>query len=364
MYRSEATDRRRGRKICRNDKMELSYRPYTLALRNVFTLANSSRTITPVVLTEIKYDGITGYGEASLPPYLEETPESVVRFLSGLDLSDFTPKVLLSEILAYTDRSAPGNAAAKAAVDIALHDLYGKYMQQAWWRKWGLDRRNIPCTSFTIGIASPDEVRRKVSEAADFRILKVKLGRNTDKEIIETLRSVTDCPVCVDVNQGWTDKYQALDMIGWCREHGVVFVEQPMPRDRLDDTAWLTARSPLPVIADESFRGMEDFDRVAGAFTGINIKLMKCGGMATAYRMIAKARSLGMKVMLGCMTETSCAISAAAQLSPLVDWTDLDGNLLIANDCFCGARLSDGKVIPADEPGIGVRKKETEKENG
>ncbi len=187
-----------------------------------------------------------------------------------------------------------------------------------------------------------------------YRILKVKLGRDTDRMMIDAIRDVTDTPITVDANQGWKSRDEALRMIEWLATRGVVFIEQPMPKEQIDDTAWLCARSPLPLIADESVQRLADVPRVQGVFHGINIKLMKSTGLREAHRMIAVARALGLKVMLGCMTETSCAISAAAQLSPLVDWADLDGAVLITNDCFEGATIVDGKVTLSERPGIGV----------
>jgi L-alanine-DL-glutamate epimerase-like enolase superfamily enzyme len=200
-------------------------------------------------------------------------------------------------------------------------------------------------------------VRQKVAEAAPYRVLKVKLGAGTDKEMIETIRSVTDKPICVDVNQGWKDRNFALDMIHWLNERKIIFVEQPMPKEQADDIAWLTQNSPLPVIADEAVQTIKDVLSVKGVYSGINIKLMKCGGMNAAFKMAQLARATGMKVMLGCMTETSCAISAAAQLSPLADWADLDGNLLISNDCYDGVTITDGRLTLNEKPGIGVTEK-------
>ena len=187
-----------------------------------------------------------------------------------------------------------------------------------------------------------------------YRMLKVKLGLDTDKEMIKAIRSVTDTPVCVDVNQGWTNREEALEMIHWLNEYGVVFVEQPMPKEAVDDMAWLTERSPIPTIADEALQGPADISTVHGAYDGINIKLMKAGGMRAAHHMISTARALGMKVMIGCMIESSCAVTAAAQLSPAVDWADLDGNLLINNDVFDGIKITDGKVSLPERAGIGV----------
>lgn len=343
-------------KSFRNSKMVLRFRPYELQLRHVFTLASGSRTTTPVMLTEIEFDGMIGYGEASMPPYLGESHATAKSFLEMVELGKFESPFFMEEILAYVDNLAPGNYAAKAAVDIALHDLVGKLMKQPWYRIWGLNPERTPVTSFTIGIDKPEVVKEKTREASPYKILKVKLGQGNDKEMIQAVRSVTDTPICVDVNQGWTDKSLALNMIEWLKSQDVVFVEQPMPKASVDDIAWLTERSPLPVIADEAFQTIEDFKKVQGVYSGINIKLMKCGGLRKAFSIISMARAEKMKVMIGCMTETSCAVTAAAQLSPLVDWADLDGNLLISNDIFKGIIIKEGKVILPDRPGIGVIK--------
>ena len=336
--------------------LKLSFEPYNLQLKHVFTLAGSSRSTTPVMLTKLEFDGITGYGEASMPPYLGESQESAGKFLSALNLQQFTDPFRMDEILEYVDNSAPGNTAAKASVDIALHDLVGKIMGQPWYKIWGLSTEKTPVTSFTIGIDTPEVVRQKVKEAAGFKILKVKLGRDTDREMIETIRSVTDVPMCVDVNQGWKDKKMALDMIFWLKEKGIQYVEQPMPKESRNELAWLTQNSPLPVIADEALQRLSDVQAAIGAYSGTNIKLMKCTGMREAHKMINLARANKMKVMIGCMTETSCAISAAAQLSPLATWADLDGNLLISNDLYSGMKIVDGKITLNDLPGIGITK--------
>jgi L-alanine-DL-glutamate epimerase-like enolase superfamily enzyme len=337
--------------------MKLRFRPYDLQLKHIFTIANSSRSTTPVMLTEIEYDGLIGYGEASMPPYLGESQNSVAAFLSRVDLSSFNDPFQLEDIIHYIDSLDVGNYAAKASVDIALHDLVGKMVHQPWYKLWGLNSAKTPNTSFTIGIDTPDVVRVKVKEAEVFKILKVKLGRDNDKETIQTIRSVTDKPICVDVNQGWKDRQLALDMIQWLATQGVVFVEQPMSKFAIDDLAWLTHHSPLPIIADEAVQTVSDLLLVNKVYSGINIKLMKCGGMRNAHKMAIMAKVLGMKVMIGCMTETSCAVSAAAQLSPLADWADLDGNLLISNDIFDGVQVIDGKITLSDLPGIGIRVK-------
>lgn len=341
----------------KNAKLKLRFQPYNLQLKHVFTVATYSRTTTPDVQVEVEYDGITGYGEASMPPYLGESVESVMRFLQQVNLEQFSDPFQLEEILAYVDGIMPGNTAAKASVDIALHDLVGKLLGAPWHKIWGLDKSKAPSTTYTIGIDTPDVVRQKTLEVAgQFNILKVKLGRDNDKEMIETIRSVTQLPIAVDANQGWTDKHHALDMIFWLKEQGIVMVEQPMPKTQLDDIAWVTHQSPLPIFADESLQRLSDVVKLKDAFTGINIKLMKCTGMREAWKMVTLGRALGMKVMVGCMTETSCAVSAAAQFSPAVDFADLDGNLLIANDRFKGMEVVKGKITLNDLPGLGLVK--------
>jgi len=340
-------------------RMTFRFRPYTLQLKHVFTVAVSSRTTTPVMLTEVEYDGVVGYGEASMPPYLGESHETAAAFLSKVDLGPFTNPFELETILGAVDAIAPGNHAAKASVDIALHDLVGKIMKQPWYNIWGYDPVKAPVTTFTIGIDTPEVVRQKTREAAEFKVLKIKLGRDTDKAMVEAIRSVTDKPLTGDANQGWTDRQQALDMIGWLKERGFLYVEQPLPKERVDDLAWLTERSPIPVIGDEGVQRLADVRKASGVYSGINIKLMKSTGMREAQKMLQLARALGMKVMLGCMTETSCGISAASHLSPMVDWADLDGALLISNDVFDGTTVVDGKVTIPNRPGIGAVKKRT-----
>ncbi|MCQ2119380.1 MAG: twin-arginine translocation signal domain-containing protein [Bacteroidales bacterium] len=336
-------------------KMRLSFEPYELQLKHTFTVASYSRKTTPDVQVRIDFEGLTGYGEASMPPYLGQTVESVSAFLSKVDLGQFNDPCRLDDILSYIDGINEGDTAAKAAVDIALHDLAGKIMGQPWYRIWGLSPEKAPDTTFTIGIDTPDVVREKTKECADkFNILKVKVGLDNDKEMIETIREITDLPIAVDANQGWKDRQQALDEIFWLQEHGIVMVEQPMPKERLDDNAWITENSPLPIFADEAIQRLKDIPSIKGAYSGINIKLMKCTGMREAWKMLNYARAEGMKVMVGCMTETSCAVSAAAQLSPAVDFADLDGNLLISNDRFEGMTVVDGKITLPERPGIGL----------
>jgi L-alanine-DL-glutamate epimerase-like enolase superfamily enzyme len=346
------------KKISGSKKMVLTYRPFEAQMRHVFTIANSSRTTTPIVLTEIAYDGYVGYGEAAMPPYLGETQASVIEFLKKVDLSRFSSPFEIQDIMAYVDSITTNNTAAKASVDIALHDLVGKIVGQPWWKIWGFNAANTPNTSFTVGLDTEEVVKEKTREASPYKVIKVKLGRDeaTDKMMVNTIRSVTDTTICVDANQGWKDKHYALDMIEWLNERNVNMIEQPMSKYLLDETAWLTERSPLPIIADEACQRLTDIPKLKGVYHGINIKLMKCTGLREAREMVSLAKALHMKLMIGCMTETSCAISAAAQLSPEMEWADLDGNLLIANDQFKGMLIVDGKITLSDKPGIGVEK--------
>ena len=339
-------------------KLTLTWLPYDAQMRHVFTIANSSRTTTPIVLTELTWDGYTGYGEAAMPPYLGETQASVIEFMKKVDLSQFSSPFEIQDIMTYVDDITTNNTAAKAAIDIALHDIVGKIMGQPWWKIWGFNPATTPNTSFTVGLDTEEVVREKTYEASPYKVIKVKLGRDekTDKMMVDTIRSVTNTTICVDANQGWKDKHYALDMIHWLNERNVNMIEQPMSKYLLDDAAWITERSPLPVIADEACQRLVDVPKLKGAFHGINIKLMKCTGMREAREMISLAKSLNMRLMIGCMTETSCAISAAAQLAPEMEWADLDGNLLIANDVFDGMKIVDGKITLDNRPGIGIEK--------
>ena len=343
-----------------SDDLLLDWRPYTGCLKYTFTIATYSRTETPLVLVRLRWRDYVGYGEASMPQYLGESTASVTAFLARVAeevLPRFKDPFRMEEILTAVDSLAERNTAAKAAVDIALHDLTGKIMGRPWWQIWGWNDADTPCTSYTIGYDADDAVvNEKIDEASWTKVVKVKLGmgEEQDKRMINLIRAKLDTVICVDANQGWKSREMALDMIHWLAERNVCLIEQPMAKEDLDSAAWLTERSPLPVIADEACQRLADIPRLAGAYHGINIKLMKCTGMREAHRMATLARALGMEVMLGCMTETSVAISAAAQLSPVARWADLDGNILLSNDCFSGMKLTEGKITLSDAPGIGV----------
>jgi len=340
--------------------MRLTFQEYNLHLRHTFTISRSSRDIEPCIIVELEHDGIVGYGEAAPSERYGETPATVISFLQKVDLSQFSDPFRLEEILAYTHGIEPGNTSAKAAIDLALHDWIGRRLNIPLWKMWGFDDRATPTTSFTIGIDCLDVIEQKVREAQPYPILKIKVGIPNDEEIVRTIRKITDKVIRVDANEGWVSKELARDKILWLEEQGVEFVEQPMPANRLDDIAWLREQVHIPLIADESVLHLSDIPKIAGAFDGINIKLMKCTGLREAMRMIHTAKGLGLKVMLGCMIESSVAISAAAQLSPLVDYADLDGNILITNDPFDGVKVSDGKLILNNRPGLGVTRNQVQ----
>ncbi len=334
--------------------MKLSVLPFSLRLKRPFQIANYIRSETPVVFVKIQHEGFTGFGEASMPPYLKENLQTAQSFLSGVHFDDFRGPVDVNKILGDVEKSAPGNYAAKAAVDLALYDLWGKISGQPVWRLLDADPARVPLTSFTLGIDEPDVVRQKALEAGAFKILKIKLGGSKDKEMIEAVHSATDKPLFIDANQGWADEEQALDMICWLKERGAVLIEQPLPKDRLDDSAWLKEQNILPIIADESFQRLNDLPRIGYAFDGINIKLMKCGGIHEARRIIIQARKLNLSILMGSMTESSCGIMAGAALSPFCDWADLDGPWLVGNNPFMAPSLSGGKITLSELPGLGL----------
>ncbi len=334
--------------------MRVTIRPIELSLRHRFTLSRSSDEVRRCVIVELEHDQLSGLGEAAPPGRYGESADTAADFLNSIDLGGFDDPFRVDEILQAISAAAPGNMAAKAALDMALHDWIGKRMQLPLWKIWRLDREKAPRTFFTIGIDAPEIVARKVREADEFPMLKVKLGVPSDREIVAAIREETSKPITVDANEGWSSKEEALDQILWLEERGVEFVEQPLRSNDLEGTAWLRERVHVPLFADESIKGLTDLPRLQGVFDGINIKLMKCGGLKEARDLIRAAREMGMKILLGCMIETSLGISAAAQISPLADYADLDGNLLISNDPFSGVKVSGGKLLLNDLPGLGV----------
>lgn len=336
--------------------MKVKFYPYAIKLKEEFTLSGSSRSSTPAVMVEIDQDGLTGFGEASLPPYLPENQKSVIEFIKSSELDSFNVNSELDWILDYITDLSEGNNAAKAALDIALHDLAGKLNSIPLYKYLNITKREDIVTSFTIGITKPDDIKRKINAVSHYKILKIKLGTDTDKEIVATIRKHTDKPLFVDVNQGWSDRYFALDMIGWLSGQNVLLVEQTLPKEKVKDLFWLKEKSPLPIIADEAVQNLNDLEKFKDVYSGFNIKLMKAGGIRQAYRMIQRAKELNLKIMIECMTETSCAITAASHLSPLADWVDLDGAELISNDLFIGMKMKNGKIVIPDQPGLGIKR--------
>ncbi len=335
--------------------MKLTYQPFELLLRHTFTIAKFSRTSTPVMLIKVEHEGHTGHGEASMVPYMGESFQTATDFLNKVDAAQFKYPFDFEAIIDYLDSLAPGNPAIKAGIDIALHDLEGKLQNKSCWQLLGSDPAKMPLTSFTIGIDTPEMIIQKVKENPDCKIIKVKLGRDSDKDLIKTIRSVTELPLFVDANQGWTDLQQSLDMTYWLHEQGVLLIEQPMLKTDIDSNAWLTERSPIPIIGDESVQRLADVEKAKGVYHGINIKLMKSSGMYEAHQMILKAKELGLKLMIGCMSETSCATLAAAALAPQCDWADLDGPFLTSNNPYKMPEFRDGKWVLSDTSGLGLK---------
>jgi L-alanine-DL-glutamate epimerase-like enolase superfamily enzyme len=300
-------------------------------------------------------DGITGHGEgAPIVRYHEDAASARKAVESVRDLLLTSDPMRFAKIMAGVFQRVPGEWAGKAAVDIALMDWVGQKLRIPLYSYFGLDPRDTPLTTFSIGIDTPEITKQKTREAADYPILKVKVGLATDEPTIEAVRSVTDKPLRVDANEGWKDREEAVRKINWLEKQGVEFIEQPLPADRIDDTRWVRGRVHIPIIADEACQRASDIPGLKEAYDGVNIKLDKSGGMLEAYRMIQIAKALGMRTMLGCMISSSVSVTAAAHLSPLVDYADLDGNLLISNDPFHGVRVEKGKLILPEGPGLGL----------
>lgn len=334
--------------------MKISCKSFELELKRPFSIAKFSRNSTPIMLLKLEYEGFVSYGEASMVPYMGENHDSALAYLKKVDFNRFIYPFNFTEIVAYLEDLEKGNPAIKAAIDIALHDLKGKIENQPCYKMFKAVPENMPVTSYTIGIDKPAVLKEKVLEAKGFKVLKIKLGRDNDKEIIETIRSITNVPLYVDANQGWNDRKKAIDLIYWLHNQGAVLIEQPMDKSNPEGNAWLTQRSPIPVLADEALQGLSDLDKLKGAYHGINVKLMKCGGMYQTYQIITKAKNMGMKVLIGCMSETSCATLAGAALAPLCNWSDLDGPWLTKNNPFKEPKISDGKYVLSEKPGLGL----------
>lgn len=333
----------------------LEYKIKQLNLTHTWTISRNSSDVKNNVFVKYNRNGVFGIGEAAPNIRYNETPESTVEVIKKAIpvLEKFDPWHFVDMGYAIQELSEE-QTAAKCAIDIAIMDWVGKSLGVPLYKYFGLDKRKSPITTFSIGIDTPEVMQQKIREAEQYPILKIKVGKDNDEEIMKAVRDVTDKPLRVDANEGWKSKEEALEKIKWLETIGVEFIEQPMPSAMLDETRWLRERVNIPIIADEAVKKASDIPILATAYDGINIKLMKSAGIQEALRMIWMARSLGMKIMLGCMIESSCAIAAAAHISPLVDYADLDGNLLISNDPFKAATVDKGKVTLPDTPGLGL----------
>lgn len=325
-------------------------------LRHTWTTTMSSSAYRDTLHLRLTSGGVTGLGEgAPIVRYHEDAEGAEKTVKSILPLLTSANPWQFEKIMAEVFRRVEGQFAAKAAIDIALLDWVGKKLNVPLYRYFGLDPADAPVTTFSIGIDTPEKTREKVREAEPFPVLKIKVGLSTDEPTIEAVRSVTKKPLRVDANEGWKDKEEAVRKINWLETQGVEFIEQPMPAEMLEETRWVRSRVHLPIIADEACLNVGAIPKLVDAYDGVNVKLDKCGGIQQAFRMIGIAKSLGLKTMLGCMVSTSVSVTAAAHLSPLVDYADLDGNLLIANDPYSGVLVDKGKLILPDRPGLGLK---------
>ncbi len=334
--------------------IRLERRKVDLKLKHTWTTARNASTVKANVLVRLSHGGIEGLGEAAPNVRYDEDWRTVMAALDrvGPLLGDDPSRH--EELIDRLEAAVPGNHAARAAVDIALYDRAARQEGIPLYRLFGADPGQAPPTSFSIGIDEVPVMQAKVAEAADFKILKVKVGPENARAILEGVRGVTDKPLYVDANEGWRNAKRAVETIRWMEGMGVVLVEQPLPAADLDGAKYVRDHVDLPIFADEAALTVDDIPRLASAFDGVNIKLQKSGGLRMARRMIDAARALKMKVMLGCMIETSVGITAAAHLSPLADHADLDGNLLITNDPFRGVMVRDGRLVLPDRPGLGL----------
>ncbi len=333
--------------------MKLSLQAFDLQLASPFQITHETRTTQPTLIVSLSEDGLTGYGEATATRYYGLKVDEMQARLERLrPLIESTPLESPGQYWQTLSPHLHAHPFELCALDVAAHDLWARRLGRPLYRLWGLDPENGPLTDYTIGIGSIETMQAKI-KAMPWPLYKIKLGTDDDVAIVRALREVTDAPFRVDANTAWTAR-QTIDYAPRLAELGVEFIEQPLqPQDREGMRA-VHAECVLPVIADESCQREADVEACHGLFHGINIKLMKCGGLTPARRMIARARELGLQVMVGCMTESSVGISAIAQLNPLLDYVDMDGALLLREDIARGVRIEAGRVCYPDKPGTGV----------
>jgi len=329
--------------------MHLTYHTIDLKLKHPFRISRSVTESKKNVIVKID----EGIGEAAPSTYYNENANTVIECLEKVKGELGDDPFQIESILSNLNEKIPGNFSAKAGIDIALHDLIGKRLNVPLFKLLGLDGKTPLVTSYTIGIDTPEKMKEKTREAKDFLIYKVKVGVENDIEMVKAVREVTDAKIRVDANAGWT-KDEAIEKINKLAEYDIEFVEQPIDPEDKEGLKKIKKNVDVPIIIDEHLMTSKDILKFVGSCDGINIKLAKCGGIREALRMIHVARAHDLLVMIGCMIESSLGITAAAHIGSLVDFLDLDGNLLLTNDPYVGVKLEKGKLYLSDLPGLGV----------
>jgi len=335
--------------------LHIDAKPVDLRLSTPFRIARGVQNTSSNVIVQIQYNEHVGYGEAAPDEYYGENQETVLACISTFAGNLGDDPFLIEDIMSHLDHLIRLNPAAKAAVDMALYDLVGKMLNVPVYKFLGLNPKHTPHTSFTLGIDTPDNMAKKALLARDYPILKVKVGTKHDLDNLKAIREVSTATIRVDANTAWTPK-EAIKMINALAPYGIEFVEQPTSPRNLDGLRLIRDNVPVPIIADESCVTIEDIPGLAECVDGVNFKLMKSNGITNVLKMIHVARAHNLRVMIGCMIESSLAITAAAHLTPLVDYADLDGHLLIDNDPYEGVKVANGKLMLPNTPGLGVRK--------
>ncbi len=325
---------------------------YSLKFKTPFRIAHGERDSTPCVFLTLSDENLIGYGEATLPPYLGISQLRVEEFLRKVTpgkLNTDSAELLNNSLKEITPACYP----AMAAADMAWHDLMAQKNKMPLYKWLGLTKQFVAKGMFTIGISTEEELIGKLPEAESMPVLKIKTSVGNEKAIISLIRKFTDKPVAIDANQSWGNPDDKLELLYWLKEMNVILVEQPFRKhERVPE--YIFKESPIPLIADESFQTIDDLKKISGSYHGINIKLMKCGGIYPALQIIKEARMRNLKIMIGCMSESTCGCSAAAHLLSLVDWYDLDGPLLIKNDPFDGLNFQEGKIVISEKAGLGI----------
>lgn len=332
--------------------MQIKTIPFQLQFRKPFVLASGIRTHTSVVYIKVVQNDITGWGEAALPPYVKETQESVIQFIQQLKIPEITSEQELMMFLENLYKSS-GNYFAKAAINGAFLDWWTIKNKQSLSEYFGIDK-NLPTPDCCYTITKGDDIEQSVKQAADFKLLKIKAGFDGDVEFIKKIAALSGKAICVDANQGWINASVALQKAEQLKNLHVAFIEQPLPADDWQGMQQLKQQIAFILIADESFQTIGDLKQIMDCFHGVNVKLMKCGGISKAFDIVKSARQLNAKLLLGCMSESSCGIATAAAIQQLFDWVDLDGPLLINNNPFAGVRYNEGKIFIENNIGTGA----------